>query len=246
MINANKLTFPPGSKVVLKRATLFHEEACVIYKYEISLLKNIYKYVMTEYNGKDIPKEMINQFFIQTDEVMIGSKITYGKGSKPATVIGLDKQREYSKDKTYATIEFLSGDRKTVPYNSCHLKEPTLTPLDFDLYKELWTDYKLRDRMTDKSKLFYLMAHYYKIKKINGIIYATDPEFLEDNEPELKTMAEDEKQIAEDEKAVAEVCGPPLEQAKVVYVENKKINLTFDFEELKNQLFAQGYKVTKL
>jgi hypothetical protein len=77
-------------------------------------------------------------------------------------------------------------------------------------------------------------------------MYATDPEFLEDNEPELKTMADVEKQIAEDEKAVAEVCGPPLEQAKVVYVENKKINLTFDFEELKNQLFAQGYKVTKL
>jgi len=246
MIDANKLIFPPGSKVVLKRATLFHEQALVVYKYEIRLLKNIYKQVISTYNGKEITTKLISQFFIQTDEVMIGSNISYGKGSKPAKVIGLDKERDYSTDKTYATIEFLSGDRKTVLYNSCNLKEPTLTPLGFDLYRELWTDYKLRDRMPDKSKLFYLMAHYYKLKTIDGIMYATDPQFLEDNEPELKTMEEIEKQIAEDEKAVSEVYDPPLTNAKIVYVENKKINLDFNIEELKKQLLTQGYKITKL
>ena len=245
-VDEYKLTFPPGSKVMLKKASMFHDEAYVIYRYEIRQMKNIRKYVMTEYNGKEIPKEIISQFFIQTDEVMIGSKVVYGKGGKPAKVIGLDKEKEYSTDKVYATIEFLSGDRKTVLYNSCKLPSPTLTPIDFGLYRELWTDYKLRDRMSDKSKLFYLMAPYYKIKTIGGIDFATDPQFLEEKEPELKTMKDVEKQIAEDEKAVAQVCDPPLEQAKVVYVENRKINLTFDVEELKKQLFAQGYKVTKL
>lgn len=230
-MNNTDYIFPPGSSVVMKQATIIDKKASVIYNYEVTTLGSIWNKIMTTFEGKELPTEKIWQFFIKSNEIVIGSKVMYGRGNgrKEAIVRGMDGIKE---GRRWITIEFESKDQKTVLYNACSLVGfESLIPIDFDLYYKVWDNYKYRNKgdLMRKGKLQYLIAPYYQIKHINDRAFASNPIFPNTDNPEIRI----EPEIKE-------------KQEKPIEPENKKITLTVSLSGLEKQLEKQGYKLEKL
>jgi len=225
---------------VLKNATIITRSAWVIYNYQPTLLGTIWNQVMTTFEGKELPKEKIWQFYIKSNEIVIGSSVMYGKGTgrKQARVIGMDRSNKYSDSKSYVTLEFAGGHRRTVLYNGCYMEGETLVPIDFSLYHKLWDQYQWRNKGTQmkEGKLPFLIAPYYHIDYIDGVLFATDPVKLEGVKQSNNGM---EAQVS--------AVPPKTEERPAYYVQKDKkgISLTISMSDLEEQLSKQGYKITK-
>ena len=232
--------FPPGSTVVLKQATIITRTAWVIYNYQPTLLGTIWSQVMTNFEGKELPKEKLWQFYIKASEIVIGSKVMYGSGAnrKPANVIGMDRSNKYSDSKSYVTLEFAGNHRRTVPYNGCYMEGETLVPIDFSIYHKLWDQYQWRSKGSQmkEGKLPFLIAPYYNVKHIDGVLFASDPV-----KPEIADISSNGVDIH------VSPDPPKAEEIPAYYVQKDKkiINLAISISDLEEQLSKQGYIITK-
>lgn len=176
---------PEGSPVVSKPAMILNKDATVMYNSKIVPLVNIWSEVVGEYEGKPLLKGKAYQFFVQVTRVIVGSKITYGIPRKNAVVISIDRNLDYSKEKSGVCIEYNSKDQKIVKYNSCHLvTSPQFIPIDYKLYYDIWAWY--RDKNKSKKLAPQLVGSYYSVEEIGGRKFATNPVFPEEiNEKEV-------------------------------------------------------------
>lgn len=256
--------FPPGSSVVLKQATIFTKEAYVQWGMNIHRLGDIWDKVMTTYQKNTIPKERFNQFYIKALEIVISSKVIYGRGRgrKEGVVLGMGE----GKKGRWVTVEFPGNNRATKPYNSFSLVGyETLIPIEqtYDMYSKLWNEYKDRNKsIMGLGMLMHLIAPFYKVKYIDKVLFACDPVFAQPNpnfvEPEDSGTREVnagisphvEKEIVLQEapsKASdydVEVFTNQYEIAKEAL--KSKITLTVSLEGLEKQLLEQGYKIVKI
>lgn len=184
----NDVIIPKGSRVIMKLATIFDpKDTRVVYNYEVSQLKLLDpKFVGAGFGDqKLVARAKIYQFFVEVLEPIVGSGVFYGiRPIKPVVVKYVGERPE---DKTghdrWATIEFYGGAQKTVPYNSLNMNKPRLIPVHFEHYLHCWAAYPTRNRGESFPK--YLVGSYYTVKEIDGILYATDPEF-----PKVKSEEE--------------------------------------------------------
>ena len=163
------MNLPPGLIAEEHAAMVFTTEAKMIQNGTVVPYKGNEEDLSSTIGGKTLPKTWINQLYFVVETMEEGISVIYGRGSwrAPVKIIKIDDDRRWT------TIQYISGQQRTVLLSSCTKKGPHLVPIHFSCYVSIQEETKVYYSKTIEGfQPNFLISDNYEAREYGGTIFA--------------------------------------------------------------------------